>query len=148
MDIVTRLELLIKEIPSMMDTISDEDFNKKHAKDKWSKKEILGHLCDSATNNHMRFVKIMLSEGLISCEAYLQNQWVSIHDYQNNYSKSELTALWKQLNLQIYYTLKGASENDFNKQCILPNQSIVTLEWLFTDYIEHMVHHMKQIEGK
>jgi len=148
MSIVSRLELLIEEIPSKMDAISDEEFSKKLTKDKWSKKEILGHLCDSATNNHTRFVKIMLSEELVSCEGYLQNQWVSIHDYQNNYSKSELVDLWKQLNLQIFYSLKGASENDFNKQCILPDQSIATLEWLFTDYVEHLLHHMKQIEDK
>ncbi|MNI84208.1 hypothetical protein D3C73_1410930 [compost metagenome] len=80
-------------------------------------------------------------------DGYKQDEWVRIHDYQNNYSKSDLLTLWIQLNKQILNVIRNASELDFNKQCILSDKSRVTLGWLFADYLSHMLHHIKQIEN-
>lgn len=141
-----KLEELLKEVPKIINGIEDDNFFNKASSNKWSKQEILGHLCDSAVNNHARFIKISLTEEPIHIEGYLQNDWVRIHDYQHSYSKSDLLALWIQLNKQILNLIKG-SELDFNKQCILSDKTVVTLSWLVDDYIEHMLHHIKQIES-
>jgi hypothetical protein len=140
-------EKLLNEIPQIINNIEDNEFNNKDSIIKWSKQEILGHLCDSAINNHSRFVKIILNDTPIIIDGYKQDDWVRIHDYQNNYSKSELLSFWIQLNKQILNIIRNASELDFNKQCILNDQSKVTLEWLFDDYINHLLHHIKQIES-
>ncbi|MNO83160.1 putative metal-dependent hydrolase YfiT [compost metagenome] len=140
-------EKLLYEIPKLINDIDDNKFIAKVSSNKWSKQEILGHLCDSAVNNHFRFVRIILTEEPISMDGYKQDEWVRIHDYQNNYSKSDLLTLWIQLNKQILNVIRNASELDFNKQCILSDKSRVTLGWLFDDYLSHMLHHIKQIES-
>lgn len=142
-----RFEELLNVVPKIINGIEDNEFFNKVSSNKWSKQEILGHLCDSAVNNHSRFVRIILTDEPISIEGYKQDEWVRIHDYQNNYSKSDLLALWIQLNKQILNIMRNASELDFNKQCILSDKSMVTLSWLVDDYINHMLHHIKQIES-
>lgn len=142
-----RFEELLNVVPKIINGIEDNEFFNKVSSNKWSKQEILGHLCDSAINNHSRFVRLILTDEPINIEGYKQDEWVQIHDYQNNYSKSDLLALWIQLNKQILNIMRNASELDFNKQCILSDKSMVTLSWLVDDYINHMLHHIKQIES-
>jgi hypothetical protein len=142
-----KFEKLLNEIPKIINNIADDEFINKVSINKWSKQEILGHLCDSAANNHSRFVKIILNDKPVIIDGYKQDYWVRIHDYQNNYSKADLLALWIQLNKQILNIIRNASELDFNKLCILSDQSMVTLDWLFDDYINHLLHHLKQIES-
>lgn len=142
-----KFEELLNVVPKIINSIEDNEFFNKDSSNKWSKQEILGHLCDSAVNNHSRFVRIILTDEPISIEGYKQDEWVRIHDYQNNYSKSDLLALWTQLNKQILNIMRNASELDFKKQCILSDKSMVTLSWLVDDYINHMLHHIKQIES-
>lgn len=145
MSIIKTLENLINKIPSELNIITEEDFNIKVNPDKWSKKEILGHICDSATNNHYRFTKIMIDDEPIKIESYNQNLWVSLHGNQTNYSYTELVTLWTYLNKQIINVLKNASDEQFKKQTILEDNRTVTLEWLAEDYINHTLHHINQI---
>lgn len=147
MSSIVEFEKLLYEIPKVINRIEDHEFMNKVSANKWSKQEILGHLCDSAVNNHSRFVRIILTDEPIRIDGYKQDEWISIHDYQNNYSKSDLLALWIQLNKQILNVLRNASELDFNKPCILSDKRRVTLRWLFDDYLSHMLHHIKQIES-
>jgi hypothetical protein len=54
---INRLQDLLDVVPAKLSRIKDTDFVYKPAPDKWSKKEILGHLIDSAANNHQRFIR-------------------------------------------------------------------------------------------
>jgi hypothetical protein len=147
MSSIGKLEAFLDEVPKMIYDIEEKDFLHKFSPNKWSKQEILGHLCDSAVNNHSRFVRIILTDEPITIDGYKQDEWVRIHDYQNNYGKSELLALWKQLNKQILNIMRNANESELNKHCILIDKSRVTLKWVFDDYLNHMKHHIKQIES-
>lgn len=147
MSAISRLEAYLKEIPKLVVDFEEEAFLRKPAPNKWSKQEILGHLCDSATNNHVRFARILSSAEPIKIEGYQQDEWVRLHDYQHHYSHLELLALWIHLNNQILYVLRQASESDWTKQCLLSDGTPVSLRWLFDDYLDHMLHHRKQIEG-
>jgi hypothetical protein len=77
-----RLEYLIKELPLKVKLYSEEDMAAK-LPGKWSKKEILGHLCDSATNNLHRFINVQFEGQPFAIAPYAQNNWVTIQDYQN-----------------------------------------------------------------
>jgi hypothetical protein len=143
---IMKLESLIAEMTEIVTATNEVEFNLKFAPDKWSKKEILGHLCDSAVNNHIRFVKILLSDYPIAIQGYAQNDWVRVNNYQDQYDQSEVLLLWQQLNRMILRVMRKADLSDFQKKCVLPDKTEVTLEWLFNDYVDHLIHHLEQIE--
>lgn len=143
-----RLNRLIANLQSELDLIKDEEFHSKQSPDKWSWQEIVGHLCDSAANNHIRFVKIMLSDNPVKLEGYDQDRWVEMHDYQNNYGKPDIIQVWVSLNRQISNVFMRLTEEDYAKKCILNSGEEVSMEWLVTDYFDHMLHHFKQILGR
>lgn len=146
MESIMKLEFLISEVTEIVTAIDEVEFNLKLTPDKWSKKEILGHLCDSAVNNHIRFVKILVSDYPIAIQGYAQNDWVRANDYQNRYDQSDVLALWQQVNRMILRVMQRADSSDFQKKCVLPDKTEVTLEWLFNDYVDHLIHHLEQIE--
>ena len=148
MSVVQMLEHLILTIPSYLEEIKEEEALHKINRESWSKQEILGHLCDSATNNHMRFVKIILASDPLRIEKYQKNQWVALHGYSANYTYRELITLWTFLNRQVLYVLKNGNAEDLTRPVILDDEITVTLGWLIEDYVNHLQHHMKQITGK
>lgn len=110
---------------------------------KWSKKEILGHLIDSARINLNRFTDILLFDEKYIVKSYHQNQLVLVNDYQNT-PEYDLLSLWQLLNHQIIRVLKGAKISDWEKVIVVGNEE-KTLAWLAHDYVEHMEHHIRQI---
>ncbi|WP_343059888.1 DinB family protein [Saccharibacillus deserti] len=144
-NLIENLDHLIRSVPAELSLLTEEEFNRKASPSKWSKKEILGHLCDSAANNHYRFMKIMTDDQPVRIESYNQDLWVSLHGYQADYSHTELIRLWGGLNKQIACVWKNAEEKKFDQEVILPDGTSVTLEWLAGDYLDHTRHHLDQI---
>ena len=68
---------ILQSAPLRLATISDEIASYQPATGRWSKKEILGHLIDSAANNHQRFVRAQFVQSL-DTPSYEQERWVSI----------------------------------------------------------------------
>lgn len=134
--------------------ITDEESQKKVFVDKWSKKEILGHLIDSSINNTVRFVNGQTKNNLIF-DGYDQNLWVRVQNYQNQNWK-DLIEHWKLNNVHILNIIKQVSHNrlkqnftehNFDKIAwkVVDKSIPVNLEYLIIDYIEHMNHHLNQI---
>ncbi|RCX22705.1 DinB family protein [Fontibacillus phaseoli] len=146
-NLLQRLEALLEEVPKTIQGIDEELFTNKPLPDKWSKLEILGHLCDSAAINHQRFIKIILADQPVTLEGYKQNELVKIHDYQNGYTKAELLELWKQRNKQIRIIVRNLNELELSKSSLWTDGSQVTLKWLLEHYLDHLDHHLKQIVG-
>ncbi|MDZ5608554.1 DinB family protein [Bacillus pseudomycoides] len=138
-----QLENTIHTASQKMILLSDMDI--KLTPTKWSKKEILGHLCDSGTINHKRFVDILTSKETITLTGYDQDSWVYAHNYQQSFSSNEILKLWEAINIQIIKLLTNVKTEQWQLPCILEDQQEVTLEWLVTDYINHMNHHLAQI---
>jgi hypothetical protein len=115
------------------------------APDKWSKKKILGHLVDSACNNHQRFVRAQLEEELVF-PAYEQEGWVRVQQYQGQ-SWTELLALWQSYNHHLLHVMASVPAAKLTRRCIIGNNNPVTFEFLMTDYVRHLKHHLKQILG-
>lgn len=108
---------------------------------KWSKKEVLGHLCDSAINNLKRFIKIQYEAQPYVLLKYNQDQWVDIQDYQNT-SLEEIIQLWCSLNKKIIQVIGKTPNGKLAYLCDIGNNQLMTLEWLIQDYLEHMEHHI------
>lgn len=111
-------------------------------------KEILGHLCDSASNNHRRFIMIKHSTSPIKIESYAQNEWVVANQYQEAFSYVDVIHLWKLLNKQIINVLNSCTSFDSKKIFQKDDHSTETLQWLVDDYIRHLRHHLEQINQK
>lgn len=141
------LDRLVGYFESELKALPEEVFRHKQGPAKWSKQEIVGHLCDSAANNHLRFVKIKLSAQPVTLEGYEQDRWVDLHGYQEQYTQPHIITLWNMLNRQIVHVLESLTAEDYGKTCILPGGGEATLDWLVNDYLEHMRHHFRQILG-
>ncbi|MDN4075000.1 DinB family protein [Fictibacillus terranigra] len=141
--LVSELEKILSAVPRKMETVTD--FEDKPLPSKWSKKEILGHLCDSGNVNHQRFVDIIASTDVVTLKGYNQDFFVEIHDYQHSFSVEDIIHLWISVNKQITALLVNVSEEKWKLDCRVDAQTVQTLEWLVKDYIDHMNHHLAQI---
>ena len=115
----------------------------KTAPEVWSKKELLGHLIDSASNNHQRFVRLQLAEGL-RLPKYEQEGWVRVQGYQAA-DWASLVALWRAYNLHLARLIRDASPDALQHTCHVGDGERVTLQFLMEDYLVHLEHHLLQL---
>ena len=120
------------------------DFEVKIDVNKWSKKEILGHLIDSAINNLQRFTEIQYAEKPYKTRPYNQDALVKYNDYQNK-NNQNLFDLWLHLSRHILEIIKNQTDKTLAYQLILPNGTLTNLQFLIEDYIEHLFYHVSQI---
>jgi len=113
---------------------------------KWSKKEILGHLIDSAIHNLVRFTEINYAAKPYRHRPYNQIDLVNLNQYQTK-DINELNQLWLSLNRQIIRIMKSVDENALDYKIILSDESVIDLRFLMTDYVEHLEHHINQIRS-
>jgi hypothetical protein len=109
----------------------------------WSAKQVLGHLFDSATNNHQRFVRAIGSGGL-EFPGYDQDRWVAANRYQDAVWV-ELVQLWAQFNRFLAQVIGHLPAAELGTWCTIGDGEAVTLEFLIEDYIRHTQHHLGQI---
>ena len=108
---------------------------------RWSAREIIGHLVDSATNNYERFVRAQ-TEDHFTVTSYPQEDWVRIGRYQDA-NWDDLVTLWRTFNLQIARVMEGTPEAALGRR--LTGSDAVTLRELMIDYVRHLKHHLAQI---
>lgn len=138
------LKNIVEEELLKFEEINEEDWAYKISPEKWSKKEILGHLCDSALSNIRRFVITQYKEN--ENIVYDQDFWVKAQNYQN-IPTSDIISLWKILNLQIVHVVENIPDEDLQRTCDMTKTEpqIFTLEFIINDYISHLQHHLKAI---
>jgi len=134
--------------------ISEKQSAQYPAPNKWSPKQIIGHLVDSAANNHQRFVRAQFKDDLVFV-GYDQEEWVDIQNYQQE-SWPELVQLWKSFNLHIAHLVENIPEQKLKQQSrehslnkiawkLVSENEPATLEYMIVDYIGHMKNHLNQI---
>jgi hypothetical protein len=120
---------------------------------KWSGQEILGHLIDSALNNHQRFVRAQIDGHLqtlpdgsraLVLDGYDQNAWVQVNQYASR-PWSDLVQLWAAINRQILHVMISIQASSLQTPCVIGGSDPVTLEALMIDYVGHVKHHLEQI---
>ncbi len=131
--------IIEKHLPALQ-AISQEQFSFKTSPLKWSKKEILGHLVDSAQTNIRRFIVAQYDERPMI--VYNQDKWVTITDYQH-YNLPDLINLWCLLNKHICHLLKTFTPEMAERKS--ETEELHTIKWLAQDYIRHLEHHLHQV---
>lgn len=141
-----QLEKYIESFPIKFKQLSSAELLNKPAPGKWSNKEILGHLIDSAINNLKRFTEIQFLPQPYSIISYKQNELVIVNDYQN-LNLDHLLDLWQALNRQIVFVVRNIQVEKLNYPVDpqYENKELKTLGWVICDYVAHMEHHFRQI---
>jgi len=123
--------------------INDQETTKPILPGGWSRKQVLGHLIDSASNNHQRFVRAALQpsldfprydqDGNIRAQAPQEADW------------SLLVSLWAAYNRYLAHIIARLPANKLETVCRIGSDEPVTLGFLAKDYVTHLVHHLKQV---
>ncbi len=121
----------------------ETDVTRDRGAGKWVKKEILGHLIDSAVNNHQRFVRAQFADPFVG-PGYDQQSWVALHRYRTR-PWIELSELWVALNRHVAAVIESVSAEKLATSCIIGGGEAATLEWWMRDYLRHLKHHLEQI---
>lgn len=141
---IKKTEALLSIASAYFNSVSDAVIKFKPSENKWSKKEILGHLIDSAIHNLVRFTEINYVEKPYHHRPYSQIDLVNLNQYQAM-DTDELIQLWLSLNKQIIRVFKNVDDKALDFQIIMNDQSVIDLRFLMTDYVEHLEYHMNQI---
>lgn len=142
---ILRFEKLLDENASYLPTIDRVVLEEKKT-GKWSKKEILGHLVDSAIHNLVRFTEINYLEKPYRHRPYNQIDLVNLNQYQIM-DIHDLTELWLSINKQIVRLMKSVDEKALDYKIILSDESVIDLRFLMTDYVDHLEHHIRQLRS-
>jgi len=144
----------IDAVESRLLAAGDGETAVRPAAGKWSPREVIGHLIDSASNNHQRFVRAMFQDDLVFA-GYTQDDWVSAQRYQEA-SWKELVTLWAGFNRHLFRVMAAVPEEVRLKPRLPHNLDVLachpvpadrpaTLDYFMNDYVWHLHHHLKQI---
>lgn len=140
---IKNLKNLILKAENYFQTASPEEIEKK-SDEKWSKKEILGHLIDSGINNLQRFTEIEFKPKPYPIRSYMQNELVIANNYQNA-DLAELLDFWKAINHRIEKVMARQTAESLGSEILINGTQIETLEFLMKDYVKHLEQHLSQI---
>ena len=150
---MSALNEIASEIESVIESwrgkLLELDANSIHVKpepDRWSISEVIGHLVDSACNNHQRFVRAQHCTELVFPK-YEQNEWVAAANYRLCDWES-LIQLWYHYNRQIAVLIRSIPESKLSTPCTITPYETCTLGFLVTDYLDHLNHHFGKLSER
>lgn len=136
-------ETLDRELPNLYAITEEHAAAPPEKPGGWTRKQELGHLLDSAVNNHMRIVRAAL-DGAYEGPGYAQNDWVRIHAWEQ-LPWTTLVGFWKQHNTLLVHLVAQISTDRLDSQCVIDKGPPVTLQFLIADYVLHMQHHVDHL---
>jgi len=145
-DFITDFRETILQAYSEMQRISDNIASNKKDATQWSIKEVIGHLIDSASNNHQRFIRVQIDEE-IRLPFYQQVDFVRISNYQSE-DWVILLDFWKFYNLHLVHIVGNIDEQKLENVWITPKGEKLDLKFVVEDYLIHLKHHLSQIKNR
>jgi hypothetical protein len=130
---------------TLVDTPSEKT-NIRLSEDKWSLGEIIGHLIDSASNNHQRFVRLQFDD-LLGFPAYDGETWIKTQKYID-LDWSVLTALWYNYNSLLLHIIESVDESAYGNVWVKSEEETIPLENLIVDYYKHMELHIEHFNNR
>ncbi|RYG31496.1 MAG: DinB family protein [Chitinophagaceae bacterium] len=141
-----QLAMFIDTVRELFQHLTDSELLVRPKPGKWSKKEILGHLVDSAINNLKRFTEIQFLPSPYQLRPYRQEELVVVNQYQH-LPLEHLLMLWKMLNQQILYVIENVPSEKLNLTWQVENENdLYHLDFLIADYVAHLGHHIDQVK--
>jgi hypothetical protein len=138
-----RFAAILDTMPLRLAAISEEDAARRPGPGRWAPKEILGHLIDSAGNNHQRFVRAQLSPSVDS-PGYDQENWVAVQNYAAE-PWPDLIQLWLLFNRHLLHVMRTVRKDALDTPISIHGDAPVPLSFVMIDYVRHLEHHLKQI---
>ena len=140
---LSRLAALIEKADRELRDIRERDSSLPCLTGGWSARQVLGHIIDSASNHHQRFVRALIA-GEVAFPKYEQDSWVQAQLYQQR-SWRELFNLWLAYNRHLLHVLAHTPEQKLDAACKIGDAEPMTLRDLVTSYMDHLQHHLNQI---
>jgi hypothetical protein len=137
------LRTLLQKLPGRLEALPLDSVEVKQA-GSWSAKEELGHLLDSAANNHQRIVRGQLEDNP-AMPGYDGPMWVALHAYQNR-NWHELIGTWGALNRQLLAAAEAVPDSAWSRTCTIGGSEPLTLQFVFEDYLHHMREHLQHMK--
>jgi len=142
------IEKAVNEACQQLRSLPEETIEVRPNPGDWSVKEIVGHLVDSASNNHQRFVRLQVADGLAFPDYSQDNDaWVSIQSYQEA-PWDDLLALWRYFNLHLARVIQTVNERWIDHIWVVDEDTSITLGELMIDYLRHLKDHLHQIRER
>lgn len=132
-------------VPRLL-ALDGERVARRPAPGKWSPKEILGHLIDSAGNNQQKFVRLLTATapGPLPFVGYAQDAWVASQRYQDA-DWASLVATWQALNRHLAHVIAHADPRCLGNTVTIDGAGPFRLDFVMTDYVEHCKHHLQVV---
>jgi DinB superfamily len=134
-----RLAAILDEAPGRLAAVSSEGAGP----GRWSPKEILGHLIDSAGNNHQRFVRAQIFPS-VADPGYDQDNWVAVQNYAAE-PWPDLIQLWLLFNRHLLHVMRTVREDALDTPTSIRGAAPVPLSHVMIDYVRHLERHLEQI---
>jgi hypothetical protein len=142
-DVADELDAVLRRTIPELEAIGETDSLRTRGAGSWSRKQVLGHLVDSALNNLHRFVRAQQADELVF-PGYEQRPWVDAGAYQDRPWPS-IVRLWSELNGQVAHVVARIPAERLGTRCRIGEGPPVTLEFIARDYVKHLRHHLEQI---
>lgn len=121
-------------------------YRHKPSEERWAIIEVLGHMVDSAANNHQRFVRALQTDALVFPK-YEQNSWVKLqHFCESNWD--QLIDFWRLYNLHLAHVIRRIPDEKMRVKCTVGDNEPVSLSFLIDDYLSHLKHHLNKISER
>lgn len=137
------LTAVLRDAMPWLVTVSEFEAGVPEAEGKWSAKQVIGHLIDSAVNNTARIIRMQISSG-VAMSGYEQREWVDLQHYAER-GWPEVLALWFALNEHLAWTIGHVRSSSLANEGNVEGQN-VTLGFLIADYIAHIEHHLRAMK--